>query len=60
MTYMQKYYAEHLDYFRWYRKKHRDRYNARKRERYASDSEYRRRDIERHRKKSEVSDGNDR
>jgi len=60
MTYMQKYYAEHLDYFRWYRKKHRKRYNARKRERYASDSEYRQYELASHRKKREVSDGNDR
>jgi len=47
MTYQQRYYAEHLDYFQWYRKKHRNRDNARKRERYHSDPDYRQRDIER-------------
>jgi len=47
MTYQQLYYREHLDYFQWYRKKHRARTNARKRERYHSDPDYRKRDIER-------------
>ena len=55
MTYMQRYYLEHLDYFRWYRKKHQRQTNARKRERYATDPEYRRKELERHRKKRSVS-----
>ena len=55
MTYMQLYYREHLDYFRWYRKKHQAKANARKRERYATDPDYRQRELERHRKKRSVS-----
>lgn len=47
MTYQQRYYREHLDYFQWYRNKHRARTNARKRERYRTDQDYRQRDIER-------------
>ena len=47
MTYQQLYYLQHLDYFQWYRKKHRARTNARKRERYATDPEYRRKELER-------------
>lgn len=54
MTYMQKYYAEHLDYFRWYRKKHRAHTNARKRERYHNDPVYRMKELERKRKQREA------
>lgn len=50
MTYMQLYYREHLDYFRWYRKKHRATSNARKRERYANDPVFRQHELERKRK----------
>lgn len=50
MTYQQLYYREHLDYFQWYRKKHRARTNARKRERYHNDPVYRQRELERKRK----------
>lgn len=50
MTYMQRYYLEHLDYFRWYRKKHQRQTNARKRERYHNDPVYRQHELERKRK----------
>ena len=54
MTYMQRYYLDHLDYFRWYRKKHQRQTNARKRERYHNDPVYRMRELERKRRQREV------
>lgn len=54
-AYMKRYYAEHIEYFRWYRKKHRKQAAARKRERYHNDPEYRKKELDRHRKKRSVS-----
>ena len=47
--YWKQYYAEHIDYFRWYRKAHRRQINASRRLRYQNDAEYRQHELDRKR-----------
>ena len=59
-AYMKRYYAENKENFQVYRKmyyrRHRTAINARRRTRYATDAEYRQRDIDRHHRKESGND----
>lgn len=62
-AYMRQYYADNKAYIKWYKKKYhaknREAINARRRAKYANDPEFRKYEIERHRKRKHKEEDHD-